>query len=369
MLLLISDEFRAELDLVIKGIEPENMKAFFEPIKTEALSEKVSVVEGVARVPIHGPLAEKPNRFFSLFGMKQTSYADLRETLASLEQDPRVKSVEFAMDTPGGNVDGLYETMRAFRAFSKPTTAIIKSAHSAGFGLIASMDKRVAASETSTVGSVGVVASFNVNDSTVTIRSSASPLKNPDPKTDEGRAQLQDYVDKMYGFFAAELAAGMPQLNGNYGQGKVFFAAEAARAGLIDSITVAGSGGEKAKMKTFDEARAAFSAEFTAYEEKITDEATKASSEKERARVVEHIKLAAESGAYDIAMKAIESGEEAAGAVILRHQKAISAEQESARRGEATKGVKLPESVSEEALSRDAQFLQAFGREIGKDLN
>lgn len=193
--------------------------------------------DGVAQLSISGPLSEKPRRILSLFGGgSQTSYAELRETLTALEGDPRVKSVEFAMDTPGGNVDGLYETMRAFRAFSKPTTAIIKNAHSAGFGLIASMDRRVAASDLSSVGSVGVVASFYVSDSSITIRSSASPHKNPDPKTEEGKAQLQEYIDKVYGFFAAELAKGMPQLGGNYGQGKVLFAADAMALGLIDSI-------------------------------------------------------------------------------------------------------------------------------------
>lgn len=369
MLLLISDEFRAQFDLVIKGIEPGNMQAFFEPIKTEALSAQVVVTDGVARVPVHGPMSERPSRLFSLFGMKQTSYAELRETLTALEGDPRVKSVDFAMDTPGGNVDGLFDTMRAIRAFSKPTTAVIKNAHSAGYGLASSMDKRVAESDLSSVGSVGVVASFYTSDSLVTIRSTASPLKNPDPKTEEGKTQLQEHIDKVYGFFAAELAAGMPQLNGNYGQGKVFFAADAARAGLIDSITVAGSGGEKAKMKTFEEARAAFSAEFAAYEKKITTEASEAAAKTERARVVDHIKLAAESGAYDIAMKAIEAGEEAGGAVVLRHQKAMQGAAETARRGEATRGAGLPGATTTEALTRDAQFLEAFGREIGKELN
>jgi len=193
--------------------------------------------DGVAHVSIAGPLSEKPRRILSLFGGgSQTSYAELRETLTALEGDPRVKSVEFAMDTPGGEFNGLLETMRALRAFSKPTTARIKKAHSAGFGLASSMGKRVAESDLSEVGSVGLVASFYVSDSVVTLRSTASPHKNPDPRTDAGRAQLQEHIDKVYGFFAAELAKGIPQLGGNYGQGKVFFAADALAMGLIDSV-------------------------------------------------------------------------------------------------------------------------------------
>jgi ClpP class serine protease len=365
MMLLISDDFRAEIDIAIKAIEPGKMQAFFDASPAPPLSASVSISDGVARVPIKGPLAEKPNRFFALFGGEQTSYAELRSTLTSLENDPRVKSVEFAMDTPGGNTDGLFETMRAIRAFSKPTTALVRNAHSAGFGLAASMNKRVAESDMSSTGSVGVVASFYVSDSTVTIRSSASPHKNPDPKTEEGRAQLQEHIDKVYGFFAAELAQGMPQLNGNYGQGKVFFAADAVKAGLIDSIAIAENSGEKAKMKTFEEARAAFPAEFSAWEKKVAAEASGA----ERERVVGHIKLATESEAYDIAMKAIESGESCDGAVTLRHQKAIQAAHELKLRGAATGGVGNLGATGGEGASRNAQFLEAFGAEIGKELN
>jgi ClpP class serine protease len=147
-------------------------------------------------------------------------------------------------------VDGIRELADMIRAGSavKPVTAYVDGqAASAGYWLAAAAPC-IVASESSLLGSVGVVAA--ITDRTgaqerqgvkrYEIVSSRAPFKRSNPATPEGQAVIQETVDALEDIFIARLAAfrnvSVEAVQQNFGQGKQFIARRAVGAGMADQI-------------------------------------------------------------------------------------------------------------------------------------
>ncbi|HMQ94382.1 S49 family peptidase [Amaricoccus sp.] len=116
--------------------------------------------DGIAIVPVLGPLLTRGDWLTSLLGA--TDYGALGRTLEAAFTDPAVRAVLLEIDSPGGEVGGLFDLvdeLAALRADAgKPLWAVAReSALSAAFA-IASAAERIYVTRTAEIGSIGVVA-------------------------------------------------------------------------------------------------------------------------------------------------------------------------------------------------------------------
>jgi ClpP class serine protease len=194
----------------------------------------------VAQIDIVGVLTKAPDWLAYYFGGGNTTYGDIQAALALAEADPNVKQIALNVDSPGGQVDGLFETIDALRAVTKPIKTRASLAASAAFALATNGGKIEATGPASTFGSVGVVAAYLIEEDIVEVTSSAAPKKRPDPTTAEGQSVIREHLDEIHSLFAQAIADGrgttVDVVNAEFGQGGVYLAAEAKRRNMIDSI-------------------------------------------------------------------------------------------------------------------------------------
>jgi ClpP class serine protease len=156
------------------------------------------------------------------------------------QSDPGVQSVVLLVDSPGGHVGGLFALLDELEAFSKPKRVVAASAQSAAFA-IASLGGRIEATgRGAQFGSVGVAATMSVDDHVVNIASTAAPKKRPDVRTEQGRADVREYLDQIHALFVETIARGRrtnaARVNASFGRGATLLADAALSAGMIDSI-------------------------------------------------------------------------------------------------------------------------------------
>lgn len=211
-------------------------------------TRRVTVRDGVATVPVRGPLFRYANLFTEISGA--TSYEILARDLTTALEDPNVRVVLLAIDSPGGEVNGCQEFAELVFEARKQKTIV---AHVSGLGAsgaywIASAAGRVVASETAIIGSIGCAATFvdtkgaeeMAGVRVIDIISSQSPKKHPDPADDAGRSQIQRTIDALAAVFVSTVARNRSvddeTVLSNYGQGDVFVGAAAVTAGLADQV-------------------------------------------------------------------------------------------------------------------------------------
>ncbi len=218
----------------------------------EAPPVKRRVEGSVETIPIVGALTKRPDFWAMFFGDGNATYESLRGQLALAAEDPRIKSVVLAIDSPGGEVDGLFEFLDAIAAYSKPITALVDNAFSAAYAIAAATNKIVASGRGSSVGSLGVAVSYRLSDEVVTLTNTDSPNKRPDLGTDAGKAVVVDYLDQTADLFFGAIARGRKttdaKIRKDYGRGASFTAENALDRGMIDSIQSHSKGAPKGNM-------------------------------------------------------------------------------------------------------------------------
>ncbi len=172
----------------------------------------------VAVLPVHGPLVYRHDLIAGLFGF--SSYEDLQALAEDAFTSPDVDAVVLDLDTPGGEVAGLFETAEAIRRMAdeagKPLAAVANpAALSAGYALAAVAD-RVFALPSAELGSIGVVAvhlDMSGADRQAGLNFEfvyAGERKidgNPHmPLSERARADLQRDVDALYARFVDHVA-------------------------------------------------------------------------------------------------------------------------------------------------------------------
>lgn len=202
--------------------------------------------DGVAIVPVTGPLFRYANLFTAISGA--TSYEMLAQDFTAALDNPDINAIILNIDSPGGEVNGCAELANMIFAArgKKPIIAYASGDAASGAYWIASAADQVVASETSGLGSIGVVAVYrgaklDKNAPTsIEIVSSQSPFKRLNPETDEGRAKLQTRIDAMAEVFVNTLARNRgiaaAQVLEQFGAGDILIGAHAVNAGLADRI-------------------------------------------------------------------------------------------------------------------------------------
>ena len=115
---------------------------------------------GIAIVPVLGPLVARGDWLTALLGA--STYGAVAEMVTAAAEDPAVRGILLEMDSPGGEVGGLFdlvEEIGGIRAQSgKPLWAVASEAALSAAYAIASAADRLYVTRTGEVGSIGVVA-------------------------------------------------------------------------------------------------------------------------------------------------------------------------------------------------------------------
>lgn len=206
---------------------------------------------GVALLQVQGAIAPKANMLTRVSG--GTSADLLRQSVVEAGQDPKVKSLILAIDSPGGSVHGIPELAAAIAEVSrlKPVIAVSDAIMaSAAYWLGSAARKIYVTGPTVMVGSIGVVARHvDVSGAeslagTKTTEITAGKYKriasSHEPLTTEGRASLQDQVDHLYSVFVEAVAehrgVSVNTVLKKMADGRMFIGSQAIAAGLVDGI-------------------------------------------------------------------------------------------------------------------------------------
>lgn len=202
----------------------------------------------VAVLPIRGPLFRHANMFTRVSGA--TAYGTIARDLQAAVDDPKVASILLEIDSPGGDVNGLFELGDMIRSADakKPVIAYVGGTAASAALLLASSARRIVASESAMLGSIGVIASYldtkkaeeNAGVRTINIISSVSPDKRLDPSVDSDRAKLQRRIDAMAALFVGAVArnrnVSIDTVTEKFGRGDVLLGQQAVAVGLADSL-------------------------------------------------------------------------------------------------------------------------------------
>jgi signal peptide peptidase SppA len=205
---------------------------------------------GVGILPIFGVLAQRLSLMKAISG--GTSTESIGADFQTLRDDPKVKAIVLAVDSPGGSCYGLDELATELRTArgSKPIIAAIDSLAASGGYWLASQADSVSITPGGDAGHIGVITAHDDLTSAAeklgvkTTLFTAGPFKSEghplQPLTDEARAAIQHRVDQAYTRFVRAVAAGRgvteAAVRTGFGQGRLLSADDALAAGLVDRI-------------------------------------------------------------------------------------------------------------------------------------
>lgn len=212
-------------------------------------THRTTVRDGVAIVPVVGPLFRYANLFTMLSGA--SSLGTIATDFQAALDDRTVRAILLNVDSPGGEVNGIAEMASMVMAARgrKKIAAHIGHSGASGAYWIASAAELVTAAPTALVGSVGAVMTIRdtrkVDEArgirTIEIVSSQSPDKRVDPATDAGVAKLQAVVDRIAEEFVSAVAnqrgVTTEKVLADFGKGGLLVGADAARAGMVDGVS------------------------------------------------------------------------------------------------------------------------------------
>ncbi len=72
------------------------------------------VVGNNAEISVRGVVTNTPSFMAMIFGGGNTTYPDINAAIAAAEQDDAVDNIAFMIESPGGNIAGLFDTPGAF---------------------------------------------------------------------------------------------------------------------------------------------------------------------------------------------------------------------------------------------------------------
>ncbi|TFH84697.1 S49 family peptidase, partial [Billgrantia azerbaijanica] len=208
-------------------------------------TRSVSVRDGVAVIPVTGPIFRRANLFTEISGATSTEV--LATDIQAALDDPSVRALVLDVDSPGGDATGINELSDLIYQArgQKPLKAYVGGMGASAAYWIASAADEVVVDDTAQLGSVGVVLNIRTREDrpgekTYEVVSSNAPNKRPDLESEAGRAQLQERVDELAAVFLDKVARhrGLPrdEVNDRFRQGGIATGALAVEAGMADRL-------------------------------------------------------------------------------------------------------------------------------------
>jgi len=202
------------------------------------------IVDGVALIEISGGLTYRAYSWWT------TSYLDIRDSFRAAIADERVTNVLFLIDSPGGEVAGLFDLVdEIYNARgTKPIIAIADEAAFSAAYAIASAADEVYLSRTAQVGSIGVIAihtdqsgydkNLGVQYTPIYAGDRKNDFNPHEPLKADGKEVLQAHVNKLYDMLTAVIARNrhMTQAAVIATQAGFYMGDAAVEVGLADGI-------------------------------------------------------------------------------------------------------------------------------------
>lgn len=220
------------------------------PYQEKLASDLIEIYGSVGVISVDGALVSEEDPFNPWVGV--VGYPTIARALNQLLAEPEVKSIVLAINSPGGNAEGVGEAGDAIKAASqvKPVVAWTGSNMlSAGYWL-GSSAQAVYGTKMARVGSIGAVTTFTslsrmLKENGIDVEVvRSSPMKamphHSEPLTDKGRGKLQKEVDFFHSLFIDHVVQSRTNLSSvraseGWASGESFFGEEASRLGLLDA--------------------------------------------------------------------------------------------------------------------------------------
>lgn len=204
---------------------------------------EATVRDGVAILPIEGPIFPKANMMTEMSGATALSLV-ARDFTAALDNDA-ISSIVLRINSPGGQSTGIDEMASMIRNADKPVHAHVSGTGASAAYWIASAADSISLSPTSSVGSIGVAyttraAQDGEESDIIEFVSSLSPKKRLSPRSEEGEEQIMSLIDGMAEVFISDVATGRntssEDVLENFGQGGMVLAQKAVEVGMADHV-------------------------------------------------------------------------------------------------------------------------------------
>lgn len=170
----------------------------------------VTVRDGVAIIPVTGPIFRYANLFTRISGA--TSTQELATDLQAALDDRSVRSIILDIDSPGGEATGINELadmIHAARSQKRIVSYIGGTGASAAYW-IASAASEVVIDDIGMAGSIGAACEIRLQEDGAgkryTIVSRNAPNKRPDLSTEEGRAKVSETIDALGDVFVQKVS-------------------------------------------------------------------------------------------------------------------------------------------------------------------
>lgn len=239
------------------AIEPDILKSLCRLDEIKSLSfqserrlsntRSVMIRDGTAVIPLHGPITARSDLFTFFLG--GTSLSDLAKDFQTALDDDQVKAILFDVDSPGGVALGPSEMADAiFKARGKkPIWSYVGRNCSSAAYWIASATEKIIANPSALLGSIGVVTTIPVQEQpdsegykNIEIVSSNAKQKRPDPRTEEGMAEIKRELNDLEAQFIEAIAkyrnVSVNTVKNDFGQGGVLIGKNAVASGMADSL-------------------------------------------------------------------------------------------------------------------------------------
>jgi signal peptide peptidase SppA len=204
--------------------------------------------DGVAVIGVYGPLVPRHGNVEAC--KRMTSYESIAAQLDAALADPGVTHIVLDIDSPGGAATGCFELADKIRATNalKPVTAVVNFQAFSGGYLIASAAGEISVSQSSGVGSIGVIAQhFDVSkmNEAMGVKVTAlyrgarkNDLSPNEPLTEASTATLDAMLDRTYeqftGYVSKHRALDIGSVKAT--EAGLFFGQDAIDAGLADRL-------------------------------------------------------------------------------------------------------------------------------------
>lgn len=201
----------------------------------------------VGILTLYGPIFPRANMMTEMSGATSVERWSAEFNDMAARED--LRSILLLVDSPGGDVRGIQEAADMVfktRKSGKPVVAYVAGYNASAAYWITSAASQIVSDVTGVTGSIGVVIHAEKDaDGSITLTSKNAKNKRPDLTTDEGKAVVQTLLDDIEGVFLSTVARNrnttVDSIISDYGQGDVFVAKRAKKAGMIDSIASLGA--------------------------------------------------------------------------------------------------------------------------------
>lgn len=222
--------------------------SYFASLRQE-LALKVTISDGIAVVPVVGPIMHSPS-IADIYYDGASDSTQLYNALESLSRNTDVTGVLLTINSPGGMVTGGFDIADATARISKKK-AVVAAIDGMGASLaylIASQATRIISTGSSVVGSIGVIASYvdytkyleligvkmDVFTNKEGVLKASGALGTS--LSDVQKSDIQERVDGVFARFKAAVLSKRPSVSAETMRGQVVYGSDAKKLGLIDAV-------------------------------------------------------------------------------------------------------------------------------------